>query len=53
VAKDTVGDVLALICQRAVLDPAPFPKWPTPMRHAIREDFRDVRFTFYYDCDCN
>jgi hypothetical protein len=49
VAENTVGDILSLLCQKAILDPAPFPKWPTPMRQAIHADYRDVRFTFYYD----
>jgi hypothetical protein len=49
VADNSVGDVLSLLCQKAILDPAPFPKWPTPMRQAIHADYRDVRFTFYYD----
>jgi hypothetical protein len=49
VADNTVGDILSLLCQKAILDPAPFPKWPNAMRQAVRGDFRDVRFTFYYD----
>lgn len=49
VAGNTVGDVLGLLCQKAILDPAPFPKWPSAMRQAVRSEYRDVRFTFYYD----
>lgn len=52
VASASVGDILALLCQKAVLDPAPFPKWPTAMRQAVRADYREVRFRFFYDC-CN
>ncbi len=51
-AQNSVGELLGLLCQKAILDPAPFPKWPKEMRQAVRDDFRDVRFTFYYDCNC-
>lgn len=47
--ENTVGDLLGLLCQKAILDPAPFPKWPTEMRQRVEVDYRDVRFTFYYD----
>jgi hypothetical protein len=53
VAENTVGDMLSLLCQKAVLDPAPFPKWPAEMRRQIKvqsdNEHRDVKFTFYYD----
>jgi hypothetical protein len=47
--ENSVGDLLGLLCQKAILDPAPFPKWPTEMRQRVEVDYRDVRFTFYYD----
>src|SRR5260221_3630259 len=47
VQDNTVGEVLGLICQKAVLDPSPFPKWPVDMRRMLR-DLRTVQFTFYY-----
>jgi len=47
--ENGVGDILGLLCQKAILDPAPFPKWPTEMRQRVGIDYRDVRFTFYYD----
>jgi hypothetical protein len=47
--ENGVGDVLGLLCQKAVLDPSPFPKWPTDMRQRVGTDYRDVRFTFFYD----
>lgn len=53
VAENTVGDMLSLLCQKAVLDPAPFPKWSAEMRRQIQNqggtEYRDVKFTFYYD----
>lgn len=49
VAESTVGDMLGLLCQKAVLDPAPFEKWPRDMRLAVGRDFRPIQFTFYYN----
>ncbi len=53
VVENTVGEMLCLLCQKAVLDPAPFPRWPTEMRRQIKlqsdSEHRDVKFTFYYD----
>jgi outer membrane biosynthesis protein TonB len=46
-AENSVGDVLGLICQKAVLDPAPFAVWPSDMRRTLG-DVRHIRFTFYY-----
>ena len=48
VAENTVSETLSLICQKAVLDPAPFEKWSTEMRLMVGADFRRIQFTFYY-----
>jgi len=45
--ENNVGEVLGLICQKAVLDPAPFAAWPSDMRRTLGE-VRHIRFTFYY-----
>ena len=44
-----VGEMLGLLCQRAIIDPSPFPQWPSDMRRAIGKNYRDVQFTFYYN----
>jgi hypothetical protein len=44
-----VGEMLGLICQRAILDPAPFGKWPDDMRRMVGQNYREVMFTFYYN----
>lgn len=44
-----VNDLMVYLCQRAILDPAPFEKWPSDMRRIIGSDRREVRFTFYYE----
>lgn len=49
VDENQVGDILSLLCQRAILDPSPFPKWPPDMRRMIGASYRDIRFTFYYN----
>jgi hypothetical protein len=43
-----VGEVLGLICQKAVLDPAPYQPWPRDMRAIFTQGYRDVKFTFVY-----
>lgn len=47
-AENSVGEVLGLICQKAVRDPSPYPSWPSDMRHEIGEA-RHIQFTFYYN----
>ena len=49
VHDNTVGELLGWICQKAVQDPVPFAKWPLDMRRMVGADFREVRFTFYYN----
>ena len=49
VAESTVGDILEIVCQKAVQEPAPFGPWPNDMRRLVGADFRDVRFTFFYN----
>ena len=48
VAENTTGEVLGLICQKAVLDPAPFASWPSDMRRTLG-DTRGIQFTFIYN----
>jgi len=47
--ESTVTETLTLLCQKAVLDPQPFDKWPREMRLMIGEDSRRITFTFYYN----
>ena len=48
VAENSSSEMLGLICQKAVLDPAPFAAWPTEMRRVLGE-VRNIQFTFYYN----
>jgi len=49
VAESTVGEMLSILCQKAVQDPSPFDKWPREMRLAIGSDSRPIQFTFFYN----
>jgi hypothetical protein len=49
VVETTVGDLLALVCVRAVEKPSPYAPWPSDLRRMQPGDFRDVQFTFYYN----
>lgn len=49
VNDNDVGEILMILCQRAIQDPSPYAKWPDDMRKMIQSNFREVRFTFYYN----
>lgn len=49
VQENEVGEILSMLCQSAILNPAPYPRWPAQMRQTISGNFRDIRFTFYYN----
>lgn len=49
VTESTVSDMLSLLCQKAVLDPAPYARWPREMRLMVGKDSRPIQFTFYYN----
>lgn len=48
ITHNTVGAVLGYICLEAILQSAPFGKWPPDMRRMIGTNFREITFTFYY-----
>jgi hypothetical protein len=43
------GDIQALMCQKAIQVTSPFRAWPVELRRANAKDYREVRFTFYYN----
>jgi outer membrane biosynthesis protein TonB len=49
VIENDVDEILSLLCQKAIQDPAPFAPWPNDMRRMMGADYRDVRFTFFYE----
>jgi hypothetical protein len=46
-AENNVGDLLGYVCEKAVLDGAPYEKWSEDMRLKLG-DYTDVQFTFDY-----
>jgi hypothetical protein len=49
IAESTVGEILALLCEKAIREPAPYEKWPQEMRQMADKDYRDISFSFYYN----
>ncbi|MCX7886737.1 MAG: hypothetical protein N3B01_05710, partial [Verrucomicrobiae bacterium] len=48
VKSTTAGEILALFCQKAIVESAPFGPWPEEVRAYVGNEPRDVYFTFYY-----
>lgn len=48
IAETTVNEVLGLMCEKAVSDPAPYDSWPAEMRRTMGET-RNIQITFYYN----
>jgi hypothetical protein len=44
----TVDLALALLCESAIREPAPYGRWPAELRHLVGGDHREITFTFYY-----
>lgn len=49
VVENTVNELLCLLCEKAILDPQPYERWPSDLRRMVGADFREVRFTFFYN----
>lgn len=49
VDENEVTEMLGWLCERAILDPAPYAPFPPDLKRLLRNDYRDVRFTFYYN----
>ncbi len=47
IAQNNVGDLLGYVCEKAVLDGAPYERWTEDMRLKLG-DYADVQFTFDY-----
>jgi len=46
--ENTAGEILALYCEKAILDNVPFEPLPEPLRVLRGDEPRAVNFTFYY-----
>ena len=49
VEDSQVSEILSWFCQRAVLDPAPYKPFPSDLRRMMDNEYREIRFTFYYN----
>lgn len=48
IVENTLGDLMGLFCQKAILDPAPYGRWTNGMRKQIGQDYRVVKCTFNF-----
>lgn len=47
-AESSVGYLQGYLCERAVSEPAPYPRWPESMRLLVNSGARDIKFIFKY-----
>ena len=48
-SDNSVGPVWGGICQNAISSVSPFKAWPEEMLQMVGRNYREVRFTFYYE----
>ena len=48
VTEDTAGPILALFCEKAIIESGPFDPLPDNLRALVGKEPRDASFTFYY-----
>jgi outer membrane biosynthesis protein TonB len=48
IVENGTSELLGVVCEQAILEPAPYRPWPIEMQRDIPQGFRDIRFTFYY-----
>jgi hypothetical protein len=51
VVENTAGELQAYGCQKAVIRDLgqPYDPWPPSLRKTTAKDYRELRFTFYYN----
>jgi outer membrane biosynthesis protein TonB len=48
IAESTAGDMLALYCQKAITDSAPYGPWPDDLKDMVKRNYREWQIVFYY-----
>jgi hypothetical protein len=48
VVENDLDDLFAWLCQKAVVDSGRYPALPASLRRMMKNDYRQIRFTFYY-----
>jgi hypothetical protein len=46
ITGDTAGDDVGALCKKAVVDCAPYARWPDDLRQKVEGDYREMRFSF-------
>ena len=49
ITENNSGDLQGLICQKAIFENVPYRQWPPDLRRIVEKDYRELRFTFYYN----
>lgn len=49
VVQTTVSAQMTALCKQAIIDGAPFQRWPTSMRLQMDTDYRKIQFKFDFD----
>jgi hypothetical protein len=48
ILNNTTTEMLAIMCEKAVLEPSPYDNWPADLRMTVGKPYRRITFTFYY-----
>jgi hypothetical protein len=48
IIENTTNETLGVMCEKAVLDPAPYDRWPSQLREKVGKGYREIQFTFNY-----
>jgi len=49
IVENNSGDIQGLLCEKAILENVPYRQWPSDLRRIVEKDYRELRFTFYYN----
>jgi TonB family protein len=48
VVESSADEMLAYLCRKAIMEQSPWLPWPEELRPLIKNNYREMRFTFYY-----
>ena len=47
--QNATTELLGVVCVKSIMDGAPYPVWPAPIRQVIEKDYREVQFAFHFN----
>lgn len=47
--ENNSGEMQGWLCQKAIIENVPYRQWPPDLRRLVNKDYRELRFTFYYN----